>query len=194
MNRKIGKLVLAITLGVIGCGAATEVGAQVFTPTYMAPRLSSDNGIYLSNYPGDFTVEGIFRRRSGAMDFGIRLGLADTRDLSVLVGGELRNPIVTGAPVDLAFTGSAQGVFGGATGAGFLAGLSVGHTFATPEFAITPYLHPRIGAVQPLRGDDFELDLLADLGLDFRVSPNLEFRIGVGLGTGPGLGIGLAWR
>jgi hypothetical protein len=193
MSRTARNFVLA-ALVLLAALFATGADAQVFTPSYMAPRLVSDVGVYLSEGPGNFAVEGIIRRRSGALDFGLRLGVADTDDLSVLVGGELRSPIPTGGPVDLAFTGSAQGVLGGASGAGFLAGLSIGHTFATPEIAITPYLHPRLGAVQSLRRSDFELELLADLGIDIRISPQLDVRVGVGLGDGPGLGIGLAWR
>ena len=55
-------LLLAV-LAVLGSVGALE--AQVFTPTFMAPRSSSDVGIYLSDGPGDFSVEGIWRRRFG---------------------------------------------------------------------------------------------------------------------------------
>jgi hypothetical protein len=126
----IGVLSLALAFG-----SGTPLEAQVFTPTYMAPRSASDIGLYRSYGPGDFAVEGILRRQAGAYDLGARLGLADAGDLAVLAGAELRNPIPTGAPVDLAVTGFAQGVFGDASGAGFLLGLSIGSTFVAPGLA-----------------------------------------------------------
>jgi len=184
-------VVVALFLSVVG---VDQVAAQVFTPTYMAPRSAGDLGIYLSDGPGSFSVEGIMRRRSAPFDLGLRFGLADTDDLSVLLGAELRNPVATGAPIDLAVTGFAQGVFGGVSGAGFLVGLAVGHTFAGGGIAFTPYLHPRFGLVQPLRRNDFDLELLADLGFDVSVSPRLDLRFGIGLGNRPSAGVGFAWR
>jgi hypothetical protein len=194
LMRGAGMIAVAVT------GWLTMVGvahAQVFTPTYMAPRSGADLGIYLSDGPGDFAVEGILRRGFGGYDLGLRLGLADTDDLTLLISGELRNPIATGAPLDLAITGHAQGAFGDRRGAGFLLGLSLGHTFGTPGLSFTPYLHPRFGLVHPLRrnGGDFELDLLADFGFDVRISPSLDLRFGIGFGNpGAAWGVGFAWR
>jgi hypothetical protein len=177
-------------------GTASAAGAQVFTPTFMAPRAASDVGIYLSDGPGSFSVEGIWRRSAGTSDLGVRLGVADTDDVSALIGGELRSPLQAGAPIDLALTGAAQGVLGGRTGAGFLLGLSVGHTFAAPGLAFTPYIHPRVGLVRPLRNDDFGLELLADLGFDVRFSPQLDLRFSIAIddGSGASWGVGFAWR
>jgi hypothetical protein len=192
--KRLSQYVGGVAILCLVAGVET-VGAQVFTPTFMAPRQASDVGIYLSDGPGSFSVEGIWRGSTAGYDLGVRVGLADTDDLSVLLGAELRNPVAVGAPIDLAVTGSAQGVFGGRSGAGFLLGLVVGHTFATPGLAFTPYLHPRVGLVQPLRHSDFELDLLADLGFDVRISPRLDLRLGVALdGHGAGWGVGFAWR
>jgi len=175
--------------------AVSEADGQVFTPTFMAPRPAADVGVYLSDGPGDFSVEGIVRRLSGGNEIGLRFGLADTSpDLSVLVGGEVKSPLAASAPLDLALTGSAQGVFGGRTGAGFVAGLTLGHTFLAPGFAFTPYLHPRAGLIRPLRQSDFELDLLADIGFDIQAGPQLEIRFGIGVGDRPSAGIGFAWR
>ena len=170
--------------------------AQVFTPTFMAPRQSSDIGLYLNDGPGEFSIEGILRRGFGAYDLGVRLGLADTEDLTILVGGELRHPVAQTAPIDLAVTGHAQGAFGDASAAGFLLGLSLGYTFVAPGIAFTPYLHPRVGGVESFRGDDFDLELLADLGFDLRFSQSLDVRLGITFEDehGAEFGIGLAWR
>lgn len=177
--------------------AAGSVQAQIWTPTYMAPRSSSDFGIYLSDGPGDLAVEGIWRRGAGGYDLGLRVGVADTEDLSLLVGGELRSPLAVGAaPLDLALTAGIQGLLGDAEALGAQLGLTLGHTFVPGAFTLTPYIHPRIGVVSGLgRRDDADLDLLADLGIDFGFSPNLLLRIGIPFEQpGSGLGIGLAWR
>lgn len=187
------RLLFSVLVASLLGGGALE--AQVFTPTFMAPRSASDLGVYLSDGPGDFAVEGIWRSGMGGYDLGLRVGLADTNDLSVLVGAELRSPIAVGAPLDLAVTGAAQGMFGDVTAAGFLFGLALGHTFAAPPLAFTPYLHPRVGLVKPWNDADFELELLADFGIDVRISPRLDLRFGIGVDDfGADWGVGFAWR
>jgi hypothetical protein len=185
---------IATTIGI--AVLAGEVAAQVFTPTYMAPVRSSDIGLYLSDGPGEFAFEGILRRSFGTYDLGIRAGVADTRDLSLLVGGEWRHPLAASAPIDFAVTGFAQGLFGDFSGGGFMVGLSMGHTFTSPELSIIPYFHPRIGAVNSPGPDSFDLELLADLGFDLRFSQNLDLRFGITFADegGAEFGAGLAWR
>jgi hypothetical protein len=187
--------VLMVLLVVIAY--AVPAGAQVFTPSYMAPRSASDIGVYLSDGPGDFAIEGIWRRAGGAYDLGLRAGLADTPDVGILLGAELRNPLSVGAPLDLAVTGHAQGLIipDSDSGAGFLVGLSIGHTFDTEGISFTPYFHPRAGLIAGFGADELDLDLLADLGFDVRFSPSLELRIGLSFeDRGGDWGIGLAWR
>lgn len=179
---------------------AAPAPAQLFTPTFQAPRSSSDVGIYLSDGPGDLAVEGIFRRGFGGYDLGLRVGIADTDDASLLIGGELRNPLAAGtAPLDLALTAGAQAMVGGGDALGVQGGLSIGSTLRPGGFTLTPYVHPRIALVNALGGeDDLELDLLADVGLDFGFRSGLALRIGIAIGEveGPdaGLGVGLSWR
>ncbi|MEX2570492.1 MAG: hypothetical protein WD737_04250 [Gemmatimonadota bacterium] len=193
MGNRMGRSIGLTVVGIVLTAGATQ--AQVFTPTFMAPGGASDVGLYLSEGPGDFAIEGIWRRSSGGYDLGFRGGVADLGDLSVLVGGELRNPLALGAPVDVAVTGAAQGVIGDVSGAGFLVGLSVGHTFGAADFALTPYLHPRVGLVNGFGPDDFELELLADFGFDFRISPRLDLRFGIAVDdVGAEWGVGFAWR
>lgn len=194
MLKKSSRSVLILLAAV--AWTAGDAVAQVFTPTFMAPRSSSDVGLYLSDGPGDFSMEGIWRRAAGGFDLGFRVGVADMGDVAFMAGAELRNPLAVGAPLDLAVTGSAQGVFGPDIpgGAGFLLGLSLGHTFVSPGLSFTPYLHPRVGPVQSL-GRDFELDLLADFGFDVRIGNSLDLRFGVGFAdSSPDFGVGLAWR
>jgi len=194
MTRNLGCAVMALIA--VASFTADRVEGQVFTPSYMAPRQASDVGLYLSDGPGSFAVEGIWRRGYGAYDLGLRAGVADTRDVSILIGAELRNPIAVGAPLDLAVTGSAQGMIReDNSGAGFLVGLSLGHTFGATEIAFTPYLHPRAGIVTGFGGGDADLELLADLGFDVRLNPDVEIRFGLALDDRTSAwGIGFAWR
>ena len=194
MSKRFGSGV-AIVLALLSA-LAEPARAQVFTPTFLGPRSSSDVGVYLSDGPGELAVEGIWRRASGGYDLGLRVGLADTEDLSLLVGGELRSPLGAGAaPLDLALTGGLQGMLGGREGFGAHLGLSLGATLAPGTFTVSPYIHPRIGLVDGQGGADADLDLLADLGIDFGFRPNLIVRVGVGFDQpGAGLGIGVAWR
>lgn len=173
---------------------AASADAQVFTPSYLAPRQSSDAGVYLSDGPGEFAVEGIWRRSLGDFDFGFRAGVADTDDLSFMIGADYRNPLpLGGSPLDISITGGAQALLGDASGVGFAAGLTAGHTFAMPGLAFTPYIHPRIGLVD-YGVDEFDLELLADFGLDIQASSRLDLRFGFGLDSTSDWGVGFAWR
>lgn len=144
-----------MALALLAAGLGTEARAQVFTPTYMAPRGGGDVGVYLSNEPGDFAVEGILRRGFGGYDLGFRIGLSNRDDAAFLVGAEWRNPLQLGtSPVDLAFTAGVQAGVGDAGALGFQGGLSIGYTVLTTDFLATPYLHPRIALVNDFGGDD----------------------------------------
>ncbi|CAA9342884.1 MAG: hypothetical protein AVDCRST_MAG89-2705, partial [uncultured Gemmatimonadetes bacterium] len=112
-----------------------------------------------------------------------------------LVGADLRSPLALGtSPLDLAWTLGAQGILGDNNGFGFQGGLSIGSTFRGQAFNLTPYIHPRLALVNNIGGDDdLNLDVLADLGLDFAFR-NVVLRLGVNLGKGADWGIGVAFR
>jgi hypothetical protein len=172
---------------------ATSASAQIFTPTYTSPRLLNELGIFLSDGPGDLALEGIWR----AGPLGLRVGYVDARDGMLTVGGELRTPLaVTGAPLGLAFTASAQGIMGDGGGAGVQAGLSAGYTFRGANLVVTPYMHPRVGLVNDLGPrSDTELEVMADVGVDFEVDRNILLRLGINLGSpGSSWGVGLGIR
>lgn len=169
--------------------SASSAGAQVFTPSYQSPVPMNDLGIYLSDGPGDSAFEGIYREGP----LGLRVGYVDALDGLLSVGGEVRVPLT--APIPVAFTAAAQGLLGDDQAIGLQAGVSVGQRFVTPGVALTPYLHPRVAAIQGYGGGEFETELLAELGLDAEFSSNLILRLSLGLSDeSPDVGVGLSWR
>ena len=175
--------------------AAAPARAQVFTPTFQSTERSNDIGIYLSDGPGDLAVEGIWRRGFGTGDLGLRAGFADTGDGGLLLGADWRQPLALGTqPVDVGLTFGGQAALGGTDAIGVQAGLVFGHTFVEEGLHVTPYVHPRLAFTGNLDADGNELDVLADIGADFRFAPNLTLRVGVNIGDGADWGIGLAWR
>lgn len=189
-----GAAAVAVAMGV----AAPSAGAQVFTPTFMAPRVSNDLGIYYSDR-GDFALEGIARGSFGGSNLGLRVGLVEPRgegDAAISLGGEFRSPIVLrGAPIDLSFIGGVQALVGDGDALGFQGGVSLGHTFVSPGLNVTPYLAPRLALTNDNAEKDFEADVLLDLGIDLSFAPNLSVRFGAGLGDNQAdWGIGLSWR
>lgn len=185
---KTNWMTAAAVAGALWGGAAQ---AQVFTPSYQAPVVMNDLGVYVSDGPGDVALEGIYR--SGAL--GLRVGLVDAGDNLLTLGGEVRAPLESD-PVDVAFTAGAQGIIGDFDAIGLQGGLTIGKRFVNPGAALTPYIHPRIALVDGFAEDDeFEAELLAELGLDAEFSSNLVLRLSIGLGdVSPNVGVGLAWR
>lgn len=170
--------------------SANAAQAQVFTPSYQAPVVMNDLGVYLSSGPGDMALEGVYR--TGPI--GLRAGYVDARDGLLSLGGEVRLPIT--APIGLAFTAGAQGLLGNEDAIGLQAGLSIGQRFVNPGVALTPYIHPRIAFIEGIDPDsEFESEVLAELGLDAEFAGNLILRVSVGLSDEtPDVGVGLAWR
>ncbi|HEX5520394.1 MAG TPA: hypothetical protein VFX29_01815 [Longimicrobiaceae bacterium] len=192
------KRIAVLAVGfLLASGAAKSAAAQIFTPTYMAPRSGGDLGLYLNDGPGDFSLEGIWRRDLGGYDLGLRGGVASIADdAALLIGAEVRNPLsVTDVPLEFAFTAGAQAVVSSRSAAGVQVGLSAGHTFVPGDFSVTPYIHPRLALLSGFRDSDLRARVLADIGFDVAFQPNLTFRMAFGLGRETAdWGIGLAWR
>lgn len=175
--------------------AASRAEAQVFTPTFMAPRVSNDAGIYYSDI-GDFGLEGIFRGNFGGTNLGLRVGAVDAGDTFLTLGGELRSPLSIGtAPLDLSLIAGVQGLLGDDSAVGVQGGVSLGYTFVSPELSLTPYIAPRIALTNAHPDNDFDADFLADIGFDLNFNRNLSLRLGIGLGDETAdWGLGLSWR
>lgn len=195
----VGKWVSGAIVAVGLLAAPSAANAQVVTPSFMAPRGAPEAGFYLSDTYDAVSVEGSLRSNFGALQLGVRGGVIDWDGGTLLsVGGEMRSPIQANtAPIDLAFTLGAQGVFGDFDGFGVQGGLTLGHTFVGEGVHFTPYFHPRLALVDAFGGgeSDAELELIADLGVDVDFASNLSLRFNAGISDASAdLGIGLAWR
>jgi hypothetical protein len=172
---------------------ATSAQAQVFTPTFTSPRMVNEVAVNLNDGPGDLGVEGMWR----GGPIGLRVGYVDWRGGLLSIGGEYRNPLpMAGAPLGLGFTLGAQALFGDDNALGFQGGLTAGHTFMGQGLAFTPYIHPRIGLINhPGGSDNFEIEVLAEVGFDIEFWTNLLLHFGASLdGVGSNWGVSLGWR
>jgi hypothetical protein len=195
---------IAAALALTAALSAGTARAQVYTPPFMSPTPTSDFGVYVSDL-GDVAIEGIWRRLSRGGDIGLRAGYADTNEGALMLGIELRNPVIlAGAPIGLAFTAGAQGLIGDNPRVGGQVGFVAGQPLPAGTFTVTPYIHPRLAIVASPGGDDdnglaeddddVDLDVRADIGADFDFASNVSLRFGINLAEGASWGLGLAWR
>jgi hypothetical protein len=188
---------IAAALALTAALSAGTARAQVYTPPFMSPTPTSDFGVYVSDL-GDVAIEGIWRRLSRGGDIGLRAGYADTNEGALMLGIELRNPVIlAGAPIGLAFTAGAQGLIGDNPRVGGQVGFVAGQALPAGTFTVTPYIHPRLAVVASpgaVEDDDIDLDVRADIGADFDFASNVSLRFGINLAEGASWGLGLAWR
>ncbi|HEX8360711.1 MAG TPA: hypothetical protein VF613_11400 [Longimicrobium sp.] len=188
---KMKKISFALLGALLALASAPAADAQVFSPTFQAPYMSNDVGLYISDFEDELGIEGILRRGMGSFDLGLRLGLVED---AVLLGIDTRNPLAVAgtAPLALALTLGGQAALGDENVFGAQVGLSIGHAFRTPGATITPYIHPRAALL--FGGDEEDFEALADVGVDVALRPNFILRFGANLAEGADFGIGLALR
>lgn len=175
---------------------ASRTEAQVFTPTFFGPGDAGRFGVFLVDW-GELGVEGVLRSASSGSSWGVRGGLLDSGDdVSVTIGADLQRAVALGlAPLRTAFTLGAQAIIEEESAVGVQAGLNLGATLVPGEFTFSPYVHPRVGLINgPGRGDEVDLELLADVGFNFGLS-RLTLHVGASLSdVGADWGIGVSTR
>ncbi|MGD8278899.1 MAG: hypothetical protein PVH00_12760, partial [Gemmatimonadota bacterium] len=176
------------------------------SPTFFAPRLSDDIGLYLYDAEdGDLGVMGIWRQ-SGRVNLGVRAGFGGASgDRLLLVGAEVYGMIVepdAERPLAIAWLAGAGATTDGATVLRIPVGVSAGARLPAGDMVFTPYVHPRIaldyitvdGADGTGSVSDTEFHLDADLGAELEVGPVWRVRVAFTLGDRTAFGFGVAYR
>lgn len=192
MKPSTRSLALAAAAAVL---CAAPAAAQIFTAPFQSPTPRNDFGVYVSSL-GNLAIEGMWERPAqGGSAMGLRAGYADWGEGSLLLGLQIKNPVVlAGAPIGLAFTAGGQATLGGENGAGAQVGFTAGGAIPSPDVVITPYIHPRLAVVSwPGREEDLSFRVLADIGVDLDLASGMSIRVGANLGDGAAIGVGLAF-
>jgi hypothetical protein len=194
--------------------AAAPTAAQGWNyPAFRHPQIMSREFNFALADGGDAGTALLFQWREG---FGIRtelnldVGFADpdVGDSRFIVGGGFGHRLAAATaemPLDLLLTAGFYAAFGDPNIFRVPVGLSVGHRFPLEgAMAVTPFVHPRVSIdfcsdCFP-GGDDTELSINFDLGVDLELSRQLSLRFaalfagGEFFGEDDGFGISLAWK
>lgn len=192
----------ALLLAVLAFASAAPVAAQTLgTPVFMAPYRAFDRtelGGTFSDPGRGVAVEGHYRFAMGVNDFGLRVGFRDhdPGDSQLLLGAEWRTRTVSHTadfPLDGSLTLGVGAQLGGGNSTVLVpVGFSLGRRIAIEESSVelTPYLHPVLALAM---GDDSDLIVGLGLGMDIRLSRQLEIRVAGAIGDYDGVSVGVAF-
>lgn len=188
---------------IIPFAAAQTTGTPVFLAPTRAFR-SSEIGGYFTDPGEGFTLEGMFRFGSGAVDFGFRGGIGSndikihqgSRSTFFLGGVDLRARVIKaseGFPLDGALTLGVGSNFGDFNIGYIPIGLTFGRNIDLEgtKTSFTPYFHPAL--VQTFGDGPDELLFAIGLGVNIEFSPRFDARIGAGLGDYSGISLGISF-
>ena len=187
---------------------ASPVNAQIAwdTPLLIAPADAPGFGVFLVETDGG-GLGALGTWRSPSWNFGVRGGVAETRDdLGVFGGLDFTGTVVRES---IEFPLNVDWVVGGGIGVGdgarisFPLGLIAGHAFRAENVVFTPYVSPRVvldawldrDRPDPAPDDDdsdIDLGFAADIGLDIAMQGWL-IRFGGTIGNREGVAIGLVF-
>jgi hypothetical protein len=214
MIRLLRAFILVATVG------AASAAAQAYNyPAFQTPRIVDREYNFAAASGNGSGTALLFQWREGFRpdwQFGFDGGLATPShlDTRVLVGGALAYQVMRETadfPLDIALT-AGVGLSGGdgVTVVRIPVGASVGHTFELDNgMALTPFAHPRLsvddcsscgvdtGVGRP--GSDSRVNVDVDVGVDFRVTPQISLRLAALLGAADfnggtnSVGFSLAW-
>lgn len=212
MTRRIGAVLMAVTVAVAGSAGAQVTGVPSFNAPYRSFAQHEFGGTLSFPNPADFVLEGHYRFGYKNFDIGFRGGFwepeFDPHDTRVLLGVTLRQRVLTHTtefPLDGAIVfGLGAQLFDDPDPPGssfFLPfGLSLGRRLDVrgSDVSIVPYAQPTlaISFFNDALGDfDADLNFALGLGADFRLSRSFDVRVSVGLGDDPweGFAISAVW-
>lgn len=200
--------VLAAVLGWTASAGPLAAQVQWDAPLMVAPGSPSGIGIFLiepmgpdlEDVPGvdddGFGVVGSWRA-SSAPGVGFRVGLArDPFDEVAALGGiDLSGTLLAPTeeiPVGFIWAVGAGLSIGDEVLASFPAAISAGIDVTTEGLFFRPYVTPRVDLnVWSGPGDELDLSVAVDLGLDLSIAPEWMIRFAASLGDGEAIAIGL---
>jgi len=194
--------------------AAAPVAAQGWNyPSFRHPQIMSREFNFALADGGDAGTALLFQWREGfgiGTELNLDVGFADpdVGDSYFIVGGGFGRRLAaatTDMPLDLLLTAGVYAALGDPNVVRVPVGVSVGHRFPLEgAMAVTPFVHPRVSIDFCSNcfegGDDTELSINFDLGVDLELSRQLSLRFaalfagGDRFGEDDGFGISLAWK
>jgi hypothetical protein len=205
------RTVNAVAVIALSVCTAFPLGAQAWAyPAFQPPRTTVREfnfGVADASFAGT-TLLFQWREEAGPnTQFSLDLGIADPdfddSDILFLIGGQFAQQLARSSgdmPLDFLLTLGAFLAAGDGTLFRLPAGVSIGHRFPLEGgLALTPYVHPRISLdiCGDCRGDDTDLNVSFDLGLNFELTRTLAIRASALLTSADryddGFGVSLAW-
>lgn len=184
---------------------SAPVSAQIAweSPAFISPVAPSGISLFLLEAAGgELGALGTFRRAAGPVGYGFRLALADEGgpdgDLAIAGGVDVSGFLaraVEGSEVDLVWwSGGGIGI-GSETLVTIPLGLIIGWSGSGGDVVLSPYGggHVTFDIVSG-EGDNFDLDLVGDLGLDIVLPSGWLIRFGATLADGDRDAIALGFR
>lgn len=196
-------LVLTVlALGLLASPARAQVAWE--SPLMVPPAAPRGMGIYLTegSHGGGLGVLGTYRAADAPAGLGFRLGLVDGPfdDLSVLGGVDFSGYLVRqnpDFPLDLVWNGGAGASVGDWALISFPLGMTFGRVLVADGVRFNPYLGPRLvldarmGDNAP--GDNLDLGLAVDLGVDISFDPTFAIRVAGSAGDRDALAVGVVF-
>ncbi len=200
---------LAAALAMFGASQASA--QELFTPMYKAPYRAFTNyeiGAAFSQPTGsDLALEGFYGLGRGRNDVGVGIGYIKSGGGSdaISVGANFRTRVLQSSesfPLDGALTLGAGVLFGdGSTLFTVPVGLTIGRRVllegSSMSFVpyVMPTMIPRFG--DNGNGDNSDIGFALGLGVNVRITPNLDVRVSGALGAKStyqrGIGVGLSF-
>jgi hypothetical protein len=174
--KKLCTTVLLAAALVLPAGASAQTAWD--SPLLLPPRPQPGLGIYLADmHAGGLGVLGAWR--SSTWNYGLRFGLSEgsgDEDVAVFGGVDytgLINTATSDFPLDVDWLfGAGAGISDGVRFSVPL-GLTLGVSFQGEDARFVPFMTPRVVLDaffgNDVRGNDLDLDLAVDVGLDLRL-------------------------
>jgi hypothetical protein len=202
--KKLCTTVLLAAALVLPAGASAQTAWD--SPLLLPPRPQPGLGIYLADmHAGGLGVLGAWR--SSTWNYGLRFGLSEgsgDEDVAVFGGVDytgLINTATSDFPLDVDWLfGAGAGISDGVRFSVPL-GLTLGVSFQGEDARFVPFMTPRVVLDaffgNDVRGNDLDLDLAVDVGLDLRLMrgplAGKSIRFAASLGDRDALAVGVVF-